>query len=619
MPNLIRGWSEAVHWRDEPPALVLAGGSGWDHEVDAAIAEVSPNLRVLRPGYLRFQDLPGYLGGALIVAYPSHGEGFGLPVLEAMACGAPVLTTPRLSLPEVGGDAVAYTQPEAPAIADAPRRSALRRAAPRRSRPRAASLGRTSSPGPPAPRRTWRATPAPSGSEPAAGPLGPGRRRHVLAGPVAADVPVLAAAGDRAPLRGRARRQRFDRRRSGEAAAEPGVTLVRTGGNVGYGRAANAGAAGRDGAVAADRQPRRPLVPAGCARRLLAAGERWPKAGAFGPAIVTPDGAAVPERAGAAVARARASATRWPAGGGRPTRGPRPTARSARSPARAVVRLAVRVGTAGAPRSVRGRRRVRPEVLHVLRRRRPVRPARAAPAGARSTCRRPSSNTPAATRRAGRRRHAARPSRAAPTATSPTVTGACAGCRCGSCCAPVCWRATCSRGSPARTAEGAAPTRSADAARRFAAGRLLTQSPASSLASRFSSISDDRRPGRRGPARSRAAGRAAPGRGVRSRPRSWGALMWSKSASGRSAALLSPPAWAPISSGTLNCSSCCSGVGSARVGFEVDGAVRAQLVASGRSGASPLAERPVIDVTGRVSARSGSAKSVGRPVGDSSS
>ncbi len=119
VPNLIRGWSEAVHWRDEPPALVLAGGSGWDHEVDAAIASVPAGLRVVRPGYLRFQDLPGYLGGALLVAYPSHGEGFGLPVLEAMACGAPVLTTPRLSLPEVGGDAVAYTQPDAPAIATA--------------------------------------------------------------------------------------------------------------------------------------------------------------------------------------------------------------------------------------------------------------------------------------------------------------------------------------------------------------------------------------------------------------------------------------------------------------------------------------------------------------------
>ena len=65
------------------------------------------------------RDLPGYLGGAMVVAYPSHGEGFGLPVLEAMACGAPVLTTNRLSLPEVGGDAVAYTEPDVEAIAAA--------------------------------------------------------------------------------------------------------------------------------------------------------------------------------------------------------------------------------------------------------------------------------------------------------------------------------------------------------------------------------------------------------------------------------------------------------------------------------------------------------------------
>ena len=84
--------------------------------VDGGIAQVPSHLRVLRPGYLRFTDLPGYLGGAVVVAYPSHGEGFGLPVLEAMACGAPVLTTRRLSLPEVGGDAVAYTEPDADAI-----------------------------------------------------------------------------------------------------------------------------------------------------------------------------------------------------------------------------------------------------------------------------------------------------------------------------------------------------------------------------------------------------------------------------------------------------------------------------------------------------------------------
>ncbi len=140
VPNLIRGWVQAVHWRDEPPALVLAGGSGWDDEVDAAIAEVPSHLRVLRPGYLRFSDLRGFLGGATVVAYPSHGEGFGLPVLEAMACGAPVLTTHRLSLPEVGGDAVAYTEPDAAAIAES--LSALLDDADRRASLAAAGMSR---------------------------------------------------------------------------------------------------------------------------------------------------------------------------------------------------------------------------------------------------------------------------------------------------------------------------------------------------------------------------------------------------------------------------------------------------------------------------------------------
>jgi glycosyltransferase involved in cell wall biosynthesis len=117
VPNLIRGWVEATKDRPNPPALVLAGGQGHDDDIDQAVAIVPSNLRLLRPGYLRFGDLPGYLGGALVAAYPSFGEGFGLPVLEAMACGAPVLTTPRLSLPEVGGDAVAYTAPDPGSIA----------------------------------------------------------------------------------------------------------------------------------------------------------------------------------------------------------------------------------------------------------------------------------------------------------------------------------------------------------------------------------------------------------------------------------------------------------------------------------------------------------------------
>ena len=117
VPNLVRGWVAAVQDLPHPPALVLAGGSGHDDAIDEAVARVPGHLRVVRPGYLRFADLPGYLGGALVVAYPSHGEGFGLPIVEAMGCGAPVLTTPRLSLPEVGGDAVSYTGEEPDDIA----------------------------------------------------------------------------------------------------------------------------------------------------------------------------------------------------------------------------------------------------------------------------------------------------------------------------------------------------------------------------------------------------------------------------------------------------------------------------------------------------------------------
>jgi len=113
---LIRGWVGAVADLAEPPALVLGGGGGWSDEMDAAVASVPPHLKLCRPGYLPFADLPGFLGGALVVAFPSRGEGFGLPVLEAMACGAPVLTTQRTSLPEVGGDAVAYTEPDADSI-----------------------------------------------------------------------------------------------------------------------------------------------------------------------------------------------------------------------------------------------------------------------------------------------------------------------------------------------------------------------------------------------------------------------------------------------------------------------------------------------------------------------
>lgn len=118
VPALVRGYARAFEGEPSPPVLLLAGPSGWDDSVDREIARVPPGLTVRRLGYLPRGDLSAFLGGSMLVAYPSVGEGFGLPVLEAMACGAAVVTTRCLSLPEVGGDAVAYVQPSEDSISE---------------------------------------------------------------------------------------------------------------------------------------------------------------------------------------------------------------------------------------------------------------------------------------------------------------------------------------------------------------------------------------------------------------------------------------------------------------------------------------------------------------------
>jgi glycosyltransferase involved in cell wall biosynthesis len=121
VPALIRAYSELVaRWNGSwgvIPTLALAGGEGWESGLDAELIAVAPPARVARLGFVPAENLRALLGGAEIVCYPSLGEGFGLPVLEAMACAAPVLTTRRLAIPEVGGLAVAYTDVSPVAIA----------------------------------------------------------------------------------------------------------------------------------------------------------------------------------------------------------------------------------------------------------------------------------------------------------------------------------------------------------------------------------------------------------------------------------------------------------------------------------------------------------------------
>ncbi len=92
--------------------LVLAGRRGWGNEDLAAVARrAGIGDRVTIIDYVDRTDLPALFGLARVVAVPSLHEGFGLPMLEAMACGAPVAAARASSLPEVGGDAVAWFDP----------------------------------------------------------------------------------------------------------------------------------------------------------------------------------------------------------------------------------------------------------------------------------------------------------------------------------------------------------------------------------------------------------------------------------------------------------------------------------------------------------------------------
>ena len=92
--------------------LVCTGWAGWDQS-SRQDAEMVKN-RVLLTGYVSDKKLSCLYSGAQAFVYPSVYEGFGLPVLEAMACGCPVVCANRASLPEVAGDAALYCAPDDP-------------------------------------------------------------------------------------------------------------------------------------------------------------------------------------------------------------------------------------------------------------------------------------------------------------------------------------------------------------------------------------------------------------------------------------------------------------------------------------------------------------------------
>ncbi|HEX7312889.1 MAG TPA: glycosyltransferase family 1 protein [Pyrinomonadaceae bacterium] len=112
--RLLRAYSalRRERGRSNLPQLVLVGKQAWLYgDTLRTIEEEGLGDCVLLTGYVSEGDLPALYTGALLFAYPSFYEGFGLPPLEAMSCGAPVLTGDQTSLPEVVGDAGLMVDP----------------------------------------------------------------------------------------------------------------------------------------------------------------------------------------------------------------------------------------------------------------------------------------------------------------------------------------------------------------------------------------------------------------------------------------------------------------------------------------------------------------------------
>jgi alpha-1,3-rhamnosyl/mannosyltransferase len=119
IPRLVAAFARLPDELQRQHPLVAVGAMGWQTGPTLAALDAL-GARAMRLGYVSDAALSALYHRCALFCYPSLGEGFGLPVLEAMAAGAAVVTSDVSSLPEVGGDAVEYVNPlEVRAIASA--------------------------------------------------------------------------------------------------------------------------------------------------------------------------------------------------------------------------------------------------------------------------------------------------------------------------------------------------------------------------------------------------------------------------------------------------------------------------------------------------------------------
>lgn len=103
--RLIRAYKVFTKHIKNPPKLVLAGAKGWlCDDIYALVRKLGIDNQVIFTKYVPSEDMTPLICGAMAFVFPSLYEGFGMPPLEAMACGVPVLTSGEASLPEVVGD-----------------------------------------------------------------------------------------------------------------------------------------------------------------------------------------------------------------------------------------------------------------------------------------------------------------------------------------------------------------------------------------------------------------------------------------------------------------------------------------------------------------------------------